>query len=88
MRAYWEIQMPGEDTPWVVKVQPQILNADGNPMRLPEAVDPQDTSWQKDINPESLFALSGHWFEIVGMSPDGVMCKWRGATGKKRKGKA
>lgn len=80
--------MPGEDKPRIVPVQPNILGADGNPMGVPAVKDTRDTSWQKDINPDSLFTLSGHWFEIVGMSPDGIMCKWRGPTGKKRKGKA
>lgn len=45
---------------------------------------PPDTSWHKDINPNLLYQLQGHTFEIVGITSQGIVSKWRGPGKSKR----
>lgn len=75
----------GEDKPRIIPAGAGIVDANGNPLKIHPL---QDVGWINDINTESLFVHAGHWFEVVGISPQGMLCKWKGPTGKTRKGKS
>lgn len=72
----------------VVSVRPRILDANGKEI-VPdeEKPKPPNLSWQKDIRPDVDFKLDGHWFEIVGIVTQGIVCKWVGSAGGPRRQK-
>ena len=46
---------------------------------------PPSDSWFHDLDLRKLVSIQGHWFEIVGGGPRGLVLEYRYPVGKKRR---